>query len=155
PSIDREHAHYTYKGFNYSRASTHLGNSLVLFYPQSSSSATAGSIQKIEIAGNEVTFLIKRQAPLPSTKFDPFKAFPHFPAQTYSSHMLDDQPLDSIHPSRVISHCARFDFSDERSVILNLSRVFISRSQLFSITDQCVVGLTRSWICIPLNSARR
>ncbi|KAF7324374.1 hypothetical protein MVEN_02647000 [Mycena venus] len=47
PKNDQEHAHYNFQGVNYSRASTHLGNSLVLFYPLNSTQATAGSIEKI------------------------------------------------------------------------------------------------------------
>lgn len=122
PGKDREHAHYTYNGRNYSRASTHLGNSLILFYPQYSASATAGSIQKIYVVGDKVTIFIRRQAPLPPSKYDPFERFPHFPARTYSSKMVDG-PLDEIDPSSIIAHCARFEFSDDRAVILNLSRV--------------------------------
>ncbi|KAJ6609925.1 hypothetical protein B0H10DRAFT_1954225 [Mycena sp. CBHHK59/15] len=75
PSKNWEHAHNTYKGFNYSQASTHLGNSLVLFYPQFLSSPTAGTIQKIQVVGNEVTFVVKQQALVPHAKFDSFKAF--------------------------------------------------------------------------------
>ncbi|KAF7369712.1 hypothetical protein MVEN_00302700 [Mycena venus] len=121
PKNDQEHAHYNFQGVNYSRASTHLGNSLVLFYPLNSTQATAGSIEKITGAGKFTRFFIRRQAPLPANKHDPFTPFPHFPAKTYSSKMMGG-PLDEIHPDRVLSHCARFTFSDERAVILNLSR---------------------------------
>ncbi|KAF7335733.1 hypothetical protein MVEN_02229000 [Mycena venus] len=54
PKNDQEHAHYNFKGVNYSRASTHLGNSLVLFYPLNSTQATAGSIEKITGAGTMI-----------------------------------------------------------------------------------------------------
>lgn len=76
PGKDGEHAHHTYKGVNYSRASTHLGNSLVIFYPSNSVDAVAGSIQKIEVVDNEVKFFIQRQTPLPSYKFDQSLASP-------------------------------------------------------------------------------
>lgn len=117
-------AHYRYKGFNYSRASTHLGNSLVLFYPDSTATAVPGSIQKITIVGAEVFFTIQRQAPLPRGKNDPFKAFPDFPAKTYSSRMMGG-PMDQVPRSSLVSHYARFEFSDERAVVLNLSRVML------------------------------
>lgn len=133
PKNDGQHAHYNFKGVNYSRASTHLGNSLVLFYPPHSTQATAGSITKITGAGVSARFFIRRQAPLPANKKDPFKPFPHFPAKTYSSKMVDG-PLDEIHPDRVLSHCARFEFSDERAVILNLSRVILS-SSVFEVKE--------------------
>jgi hypothetical protein len=34
-----------------------------------------------------------------------------------------EDTFDTISPSAVLSHCARFDYSNNRSVILNLSRV--------------------------------
>ncbi|KAJ7080261.1 hypothetical protein C8R44DRAFT_653822 [Mycena epipterygia] len=118
----KDRAHYTHQGVNYSRASAHLGNSLVLYYPSSNaSSLIAGSIQCIETAGDDTIFHIRRQAPLPPGKFDPFLPYPHFPARTYSSFMED--VVDKVKPFAVISHCARFEFSDNRAVILNLSRV--------------------------------
>jgi hypothetical protein len=47
--------------------------------------------------------------------------FPHFPATTYSSKMLDIR--DTVSPMRIVGHCARFKFSDERAVLVSLSRV--------------------------------
>ncbi|KAJ6626394.1 hypothetical protein B0H10DRAFT_1655393, partial [Mycena sp. CBHHK59/15] len=115
-------AHYTHKGVNFSCASTHLGNSLLLYYPSNEATAPiAGSIQKIVMHGEKVLFSIQRQAPLPLGKSDPFLRYPHFPAKTYSSKMED--VIDAISPSSVLSHCARFKFSDDHAVILNLSRV--------------------------------
>lgn len=121
---DREKAHFFFNGVNFSRASTHLGNSLVIYYPPGASTAVAGRIEKIEVVNNKATFVIRRQKPLPANQSDPFKAFPHFPATTYSSKMSDAAP-DKVQPSSVISHCARFEFSNDRAVILNLSRVFL------------------------------
>ncbi|KAJ6600615.1 hypothetical protein DFH09DRAFT_901598 [Mycena vulgaris] len=118
----KDRAHYTYGGINYSRASTHLGNSLVMYFPSSNAtSKVAGSIQRIETDGHKTYFHIQRQAPLPPGKFDPFLPFPHFPAKTYSSSM--EATTDRVLPHLVLSHCARFDFSDDRAVILDLSRV--------------------------------
>ncbi|KAJ7265279.1 hypothetical protein C8J57DRAFT_1005151, partial [Mycena rebaudengoi] len=121
PGKDRESAHHTYKGRNFSRASTHLGNSLVLYYPANSTTPIPGSIQKIEVVDNEAFFYIRRQAPLPPDKYDPFSRFPHFPATTYSSKMVNGS-CDRVHPSKVHSHFARFEFSDDRAVVLDLSR---------------------------------
>ncbi|KAF7339057.1 hypothetical protein MVEN_01981900 [Mycena venus] len=124
-SVPNEHGkdrvHYTHQGINYSRASTHLGNSLVMYYPsKDSKSKVAGSIQRIETHENQTYFHIQRQAPLPPGKFDPFLPFPHFPAKTYSSSLEDI--IDRVPPESVLSHCARFEFSDNRAVILDLSR---------------------------------
>lgn len=125
PGKDREKAHFFFNGVNFSRASTHMGNSLVMYYPPGASTAVAGSIEKIEVVNNTATFVVRRQQPLPPGQSDPFKPFPHFPANTYSSKMSNAQP-DRINPSRVISHCARLEFSNDRAVILNLSRVSTS-----------------------------
>jgi hypothetical protein len=129
---DREKAHLSFNGVNFSRASTHLGNSLIIFRPNGENVAVAGSIEKIQVINNNVTFVVRRQGPLPSNKSDPFKPFPHFPATTYSSKMSNAAP-DVIHPKRVISHCARFEFSGQRAVILNLSRVIFS----LRLHDRC------------------
>ncbi|KAJ7259357.1 hypothetical protein C8J57DRAFT_1010009, partial [Mycena rebaudengoi] len=117
---DGERAHYTYQGVNFSRTSTHLGNSLILYYPSPQGDAIAGSIQKIITRGDDTFFIVRRQAPLPASSFDPFLRYPHFPATSYCSRM--EEATDTISPSHVVSHCARFDFSNDRSVILNLSR---------------------------------
>ncbi|KAJ6565160.1 hypothetical protein DFH09DRAFT_873950, partial [Mycena vulgaris] len=118
---NKDRAHYTHQGVNYSRASTHLGNSLVLYYPSSNAEAhIAGSIQRIETDGDDTIFHIQRQAPLPAGKFDPFAPFIHFPARTYSSMMEDI--IDEVPPSSVFPHCARYNFSDHRAVILDLLR---------------------------------
>lgn len=116
-------AHYRHDGVVFSRASTHLGNSLVLYYPKpSSTESIAGSIQRIEMERNRVKFHIRRQAVLPPAKLDPFRKYPSFPATVYSSRMADGL-CDIVPLSSVITHVARFDFPDERSVVVNLSRV--------------------------------
>jgi hypothetical protein len=134
PGNNREKAHYFFNGVNFSRASTHLGNSLVIYYPNGETIAVAGSIEKIEVVNNTATFVVRRQQPLPSDKFDPFKPFLHFPATTYSSKMSAADP-DRIHPSRVMSHCARFEFSGDRAVILNLSRVIFGHLTVLTLAD--------------------
>jgi hypothetical protein len=126
PGNDREKAHFTYNGVNFSRARSHLGNSLVM-YRTIDGTVTVGSIEKIEVHNNKASFVVRRQEPLPEGQSDPFAPFPYFPARTYSSKMSDTAP-DTIHPDRVISHCAHFEFSNNRAVILNLSRVcFVCR----------------------------
>ncbi|RDB18859.1 hypothetical protein Hypma_014527 [Hypsizygus marmoreus] len=119
----REVAHYMYNGVNFSRSSTHLGNSLVLYYPSSlCMTPVAGSIEKIIISSSGVHLSIKRQAQLPPEFYDPFRRYPSFPAKVYSSKMVDGPP-DKVSFDSVVSHVARFTFSSNRAVILNLSRV--------------------------------
>ncbi|KAF9455317.1 hypothetical protein BDZ94DRAFT_1327639 [Collybia nuda] len=123
PHVSREVAHYTHNGYNYSRASTHLGNSLVLYYPMASSvMPVAGSIEKMTVSAKGVQLLIRRQAPLPAGQYDPFRRYPLFPAVTYSSTMIDG-PTDKVTFEAIVSHVVRFNFSFNRAVVLNLSRV--------------------------------
>ncbi|KAJ7738606.1 hypothetical protein B0H16DRAFT_1761269 [Mycena metata] len=92
-----DRANYTHQAVNYSRSSTHLGNSLVMYYPSANSPLIPGSIQRIQTDGEKTIFHIQRQAALPSDKFDPFLLFPHFPAKTYSSRM--ESTIDKVAPS--------------------------------------------------------
>ncbi|KAJ7749123.1 hypothetical protein B0H16DRAFT_1725162 [Mycena metata] len=78
------HAHCDYGGVHYSRASTHIGNSLIS-YTTGAGKVVAGSIESIEILETGPQFLVRRQAPLPAGKNDPFKPFPDLRAKTYSS----------------------------------------------------------------------
>lgn len=120
-----EVAHITYNGVNYSRATTHLGNSLVLYYARASPTAintpTAGSIEKIMVNGTVVQLSIRRQMQLPPGSYDPFLRYPSFPARLYSAEM-DSGSLDVVPLTSVLSHVARYNFSNQ-AVILNLSRV--------------------------------
>ncbi|KAJ7186316.1 hypothetical protein GGX14DRAFT_382951 [Mycena pura] len=119
---DGDRAHYMYNGTNYSRASTHVGNSILMYYPTAAADTPIpGSIERIISKGSTTSFVIRRYAPLSPGQFDPFSRYrPHFPAFTYSSKFED--VVDTIDPSLVLSHCARFEFSDNRAVLLNLSR---------------------------------
>ena len=121
-----EVAHITYNCINYSRATTHKGNSLVLYYPQASPTAAvntpiAGSIEKIMVCGTAVQLSIRRQMQLPPGSYDPFLRYPSFAACLYSAEM-DSGSLDVVPLTSVLSHVARYNFSN-KAVILNLSRV--------------------------------
>lgn len=121
-------AYYAHNGVMFSRCTTHMGNSLVLYYPSDSSSVPiAGSIQKIDASGDQVHFFIQRQAPLPLGRYDPFCRYTSFPATLYSSKM-DDVHLDEVPLESIVSHVARFTYSADCAVILNLSRVSLSTS---------------------------
>ncbi|KAJ7176585.1 hypothetical protein C8R46DRAFT_890011 [Mycena filopes] len=119
---DGDRAQYMFDGISFSRASAHLGNSLVLYYPSTSASTPIpGSIERIVSAGEHTSFIIRRQAVLPPGKFDPFsRYYPHFPAKTYSSEMQNI--TDTVTPSMILSHYARLEFSQDRAVVVNLSR---------------------------------
>lgn len=116
-----EVAHITYNGVNYSRATTHLGNSLVLYYPSPKiNTPIAGSIEKIMVLGTAVKLSIRRQMQLPPGSYDPFLRYPAFPARLYSAEM--GEALDVVPLGSVLSHVARYKFLNQ-AMILNLSRV--------------------------------
>jgi hypothetical protein len=92
-----------------------------MYIDPASGKTYAGSIEEIVVGKQSVEFKVRRQAPLPPGKNDPFRIFPHFPAKTYSSQMSGD--VDNIDPESIIGHYVRYNFSGERAVVLNLSRV--------------------------------
>ncbi|KAJ7197089.1 hypothetical protein B0H12DRAFT_1038043 [Mycena haematopus] len=128
----KERAHYDHEGLHFSRASTHLGNSLVSFL-DSNKLPVFGSIEKIEVKDvNKVQFVIRPQEPLPPNEKDPFEPFPWFPARTCSSKMSDTTVI--VDPGQVMGHYARYVFPDgRRAVVLDLSRVCYLPSPPFLI----------------------
>jgi hypothetical protein len=122
-----ERAHYVHEGFNYSRGSTHEGNSLIFFQSLSEASPIPAKICRIVQerppgAGNqsplEVFFMVNRYMALSQHARDPFTEFPHLQARVFSSS-LDKKP-EKIRVNQVVSHATRYDFSDNRSVFVNL-----------------------------------
>ncbi|KAJ7429428.1 hypothetical protein B0H11DRAFT_2265746 [Mycena galericulata] len=61
PGNDREKAHFFFNGVNFSRASTHLGNSLVIFYPPGADTAVAGSV--VEAASASASLSLSSPSP--------------------------------------------------------------------------------------------
>ena len=118
------HARLRFKGVVYTRASTHLGNSLVLFYPGGDihSTVVPGSIQQIYTIGGRTFFAIHRYHKPASTIPDPFARWPEFPAQTWSVHS-DADMFEEVHVPWVHSHFAQLSTSNENVVVLDLSRV--------------------------------
>ena len=78
-------------GVSYSRSSTHVGNSLILFYPNGNrlSAPVPGSIKYIYQAEDAFHFAVQHQHPIHgrSSIADAFSAYPHFPAKVYSSNL--------------------------------------------------------------------
>ncbi|KAF5336277.1 hypothetical protein D9758_014498 [Tetrapyrgos nigripes] len=111
------HVYYKYAGVFYSRAKTHLGNSFVRYVHGNQSHV--GSIQEIKNCGEHVVFIIQRQLPLPSGEREPFR-FPWYPARTFSTKTSTE--LHTISPSAVVCHVARYQYSADRVVVVDLAR---------------------------------
>lgn len=108
----------------YCRSSTHVGNSLVMFYPKGDMSRepVPGCIEHIIFEPNgEVTFTIRQQLPAPSGFVDPYIEWPHFHARVYDTSLAPQ--LEGVDPEWIVSHYARWAFDKNHAVVLNLSRV--------------------------------
>ena len=118
---------HSYMGVVYSRATTHLGNSLVLFYPQGncSSPPVPGSIKHIYELDGTTTLAIQWQHALGGNNadLDPFAAYPHFPASTYSSTL--SETLEVVEMTWVHVHYACWAVSNDCVVVLSLSWVYL------------------------------
>ncbi|KAF8833394.1 hypothetical protein BDN67DRAFT_917111, partial [Paxillus ammoniavirescens] len=117
-------AHVKHEEVVYSRSSTHVGNSLIMFYPQGchSLSPVPGIIKYIFGSNGFLTFAVQRQCPLPQGKqHDPFTLYLHFLAKLYSSVVSDG--LEIVRLSWAVSHFARLPIVDGHVVVLSLCRV--------------------------------
>ncbi|KIM54095.1 hypothetical protein SCLCIDRAFT_41173, partial [Scleroderma citrinum Foug A] len=88
----------------YSQCSTHLGNSLILFYPNRNwtSPAVPGCIIYIYEHEGSLHFAVWRQGVLAPNTPDPFAAYPHFLARMYLSTLK--VKLEHVKISWVVSH---------------------------------------------------
>jgi hypothetical protein len=124
-------ARHRYNGTIYSRASTHVGNSLVYFYAEgiTTSDPIPGSIKYIyQPTNGTVTYAVQRQIPVADGTLDPFRHYPDIPAKLYSSQLSDS--LDLVNPDWVIAQYARWVMHDEYAVVLSLFQVSISATPI-------------------------
>lgn len=109
----------------YARADTHLGNSLILFYPRGdrSSAAIPGRIQYIYTTDSSPCFAVRRYCTPILESPDPFARWPDFPARIWSTRMEDT--MEKVEVSWVFSHCCQYTISEDHVVILDISQVGI------------------------------
>ncbi|KAG1882044.1 hypothetical protein C8R48DRAFT_587271 [Suillus tomentosus] len=125
PEDPMDDASLKYDGIIYSRASTHLGNSQVFFYPGGDRSLTLVPANITYIYGTltgEMMFAVQRHLPLDphNRPIDPFSMYSEFPAKLYSTNL--QSCLEKVKVSWVVGHFARWAVSDCHTVILSLSR---------------------------------
>ncbi|KAG1837606.1 hypothetical protein C8R48DRAFT_568445, partial [Suillus tomentosus] len=116
------HARTLHEGSIYTRDSTHVGNSLILYYPGGIRNVqpTPGIIKYIFEMERVVGFAVRRYLPLHSHP-DPFRHYPYFPARLYSSTLAEH--LETVKPEWVVTHFARWNFSPQHIVAVSLSSV--------------------------------
>ena len=116
-------ARVIYGGVTYSRSSTHLGNSLIQFYPNGDQRQlpVVGEIEKIEIEGGKINFVVHRQQPAEIGRIDPFGHYPHLTMKLYSTDLAPEAEQVSI--ECVLGHIARCTLNLKDAVILLLNKV--------------------------------
>ncbi|KAF8582910.1 hypothetical protein K439DRAFT_1267169, partial [Ramaria rubella] len=90
----------------YSRASTHLGNGLILFYAAGKimSPSISGCVQYIVSLEGRITFVVCHHNPAVSGIVDHFAPYPHFPAKLYFSQLVEH--LEIVQVEQVLGHFA-------------------------------------------------
>ncbi|KAG2344895.1 hypothetical protein BDR05DRAFT_831417, partial [Suillus weaverae] len=107
------------KGSIYAHELTHVGNSLILYYPNGvMHTQTPGTIKYIFRTKHGVGFAVRRHLLLQSFYPDPFRHYPYFPAQLYSSAVTDH--LEVVMPEWVVSHFTWWNFSPQHIVAMSL-----------------------------------
>jgi hypothetical protein len=131
-------AHTVHVGVTYSRSSTHLGNSLVLYYPGGDTlrEPVAGSIKYIFTRDGRVRLAVQQQRPAPSGTIDPFAAFPEFPARIYSLAL--DDALEEVELIWLVCHYARWTMTSELCVVLALLRVSAQMHHMFHFSRRVI-----------------
>lgn len=116
-------ARFNHHGVIYARSSTHLGNSLIHFYPNGDKSLPPipGSIKYIFATRHTVAFAVQRHLNKCAGTIDPFTRYPDFPAKLYSAALADK--LEVVEVDWVMSHFARWQISSGHVVVLSLSKV--------------------------------
>lgn len=116
-------ANLTVNGCTYSRSTTHLGNSVVMFFPEGvqTRSAIPASISEIECRGlGQVLLLVRPFKSAILHTSDPFSAWPHFRASTWSRRL--DQPI-AIPFDWIVGQGIVFDLNADNCVVIAISRV--------------------------------
>lgn len=116
------HACTLHGGSIYTCHSTHMGNSLILYYPYGARDMqpTPGIIKYIFEKEKEVHFAVQRHLPLHS-HLDPFRHYPHFLARLHSSALAEN--LEVVMLEWVVSHFMWWNFSPHHIVAVSLCPV--------------------------------
>jgi hypothetical protein len=124
PQKGSKRAYAKWDSANFSPSTTHLGNATIIYRPSLDERPIAGVIQEIhnvtKLNGFTIDLHVCPFESLPQHLYDPFSQYPHFSAKSYSSKLREE--ADVITLDAIVSHAARFDYSHNRSVIVNLCR---------------------------------
>ncbi|KAE9388312.1 hypothetical protein BT96DRAFT_836412, partial [Gymnopus androsaceus JB14] len=110
-------------GVNFSPSSMHAGNATIIYWASPGARPIGGQIQQIKnvgLNGTTVQIHVQPYELLLKSLYDPFLRYLHLLAKTYSSMLGETE--DVIGLEDIIAHAARFDYSHNRTVLVNLSR---------------------------------
>ena len=113
---------YTHFGAHLlSQDSTHVRNSLVMFYSKGDQgpSPIPGCIKYIFKDNGKIQLAIWQQLPIDTA--DPFRHYLYFPMCLYSVELSSD--LELVQPEWVLSHFAQWQFSTKYIITLPLAQV--------------------------------
>jgi hypothetical protein len=122
PTKGSTRAHAKLDSTNFSRSKTHPGNATIIYRPSPDERPIAGVIQEIHNETNSSLIRLHVQPfeSLPKHLYDPFLRYPHLSAKTYSSTLREEADVISL--DAIVSHAARYDYTHNRSVLVNLCR---------------------------------
>ncbi|KAJ3995025.1 hypothetical protein F5050DRAFT_1574486 [Lentinula boryana] len=117
-------AHVKWDNANFSRSKTHPGNATIIYRPFQNEKPIAGVIQEIQnvnkAGSSTIELHVRPFESLPKHLYDPFSRYPHLSAKSYSSTLREE--ADVITLDAIVSHAARFDYTHNRTVLVNLCR---------------------------------
>jgi hypothetical protein len=124
----------------YARQTTHLGNSLVLFYAGGNrgNSATPGSIEYIYEDEGTIQFAVRMYRRWDGR--DPFARWPDFPAKLWSLQQYDR--LEAVELSWIVSHFVQYPLGDQFVLGTNLQVVLALDQVCLSVTCIIIARLT-------------
>jgi hypothetical protein len=132
PQIPGNLRRFKYDGIIYATSATHLGNSLILYYPNGdrSQSPVPGSIAQVfSMAGKTTCAVLRHLPPSPGT-VNPFRSYPDFPINVYSSKLASIP--EGVDVEWIFCHFARYPISEAHIAVVALSRVTVLNSMLLA-----------------------
>ncbi|KIK53384.1 hypothetical protein GYMLUDRAFT_77481 [Collybiopsis luxurians FD-317 M1] len=124
PMKGPRHAHAKWDSVNFSCYSMHASNTTIIYRPSQTERPIRGQIQDIISisTSNEFTvqLCVRHFECLSKLLYDPFVHYPYLLATTYSSEL--QEKVDAINLDDIVAHAAHFNYSLDRTVLVNLSR---------------------------------
>ncbi|KAG8212859.1 hypothetical protein J3R82DRAFT_11180, partial [Butyriboletus roseoflavus] len=115
------HAYYQCGGVFFSQHSTHIRNSLVMFFPLGGGAPVPGCNEYIFEEGDKTQFAICHHLPTNTDTVDSFRHYPYFLACLYSKDL--EAKMELVDPINMVSHFVRWQFSSSHIIVLSLTKV--------------------------------